>query len=58
MSIDRHFVSDIDKFLNECEKDPKSFSDSRRAEEEKYERINRLRDHKQKTKKNSFWKNF
>jgi hypothetical protein len=42
--IDKHFVSNIDKFLEKLRKEVPE-SASQRAEREKYERINYLRDH-------------
>jgi len=38
------YVSEIDRFLQECDQRPAASSISRRAEEEKYEVINKLRD--------------
>lgn len=42
--FNRHFVSEIDQFLQELNESPKAKSDARIDEERKYERINFLRD--------------
>jgi hypothetical protein len=40
----RRYVSETDQFLQAFDQKPEASSKSRRAEEAKYERINRLRD--------------
>ncbi|NVJ62490.1 MAG: hypothetical protein HWE27_19035 [Gammaproteobacteria bacterium] len=59
MSIDRNYVSDMDKFLEELDKDPNTMSESREQEAEKYKQINQLRDEaNEDSKNNSIWKDF
>jgi hypothetical protein len=59
MTIDRNYVSEMDKFLKELDLKPESHSDSRAKEEQKYQKINELRDnphHKDNSTK--IWKGF
>ena len=44
MSIDRNYESEMNRFLKELDTKADSHSDSRKKEEEKYRRLNALRD--------------
>jgi len=55
----RDFISDAGKFLQELEQRPETTSPARSAEEEKYTRINRLRDDPNaKADGKKIWKGF
>lgn len=58
--IDKHYVSPLDKFLTEFDKNNPAPSASQQHEINKYNRINRLRDDKTATdvKENSLWEEF
>jgi hypothetical protein len=59
MAIDRNYVSEMDKFLKELDQKPESHSDSRAAEEKKYQRINELRDNPNaKDDSEKIWRGF
>jgi len=59
MAIDRNYVSEMDKFLQAFDEKPESHSESRKAEEEKYKKINKLRDEAQQDSEDSkLWKDF
>ncbi|PWK49935.1 CBU_0585 family protein [Pleionea mediterranea] len=59
MSIDRNYVSEMDKFLIEFDKKPESHSESRAFEEEKYKRVHKLRDEEQAERKpGKLWESF
>lgn len=45
-SVNRSYVSGLDRFLFEFDKKPEASSASRRAVEVEYARIDRLRDHR------------
>ena len=47
MSIDRNYQSEMDLFLQEFDKRPEATSVNRKAEEEKYQKLNQLRDNNQ-----------
>lgn len=59
MSIDRNYISEMDKFLAELETKPGAMSESRQQEQEKYDKINRLRDEEDESAKtDKIWKDF
>lgn len=53
--LQRNYVSEIDRFLQEFDKRPEASSISRKAEEAKYARIFRLRDKANKDKTVDIW---
>lgn len=57
--LDRAYVSDATRFLQDVDSKPESWSPSREAEVKKYDRINELRDNKQPEKPASkIWSGF
>lgn len=56
--INRHYVSELDLFLQTFDKKPEATSDSRRAEERKYERIFLLRDRADIETNSKVWEKF
>jgi hypothetical protein len=56
---DKHYISDLDRFLFEFAEQHTEASDSQRKECYKYEKINQLRDHPQAdAEKNQLWEGF
>jgi len=59
MSIDRNYVSEMDKFLAELDKQPDTDSESRQKEVIKYNNINKLRDEAQEdSEQEKLWSSF
>jgi hypothetical protein len=57
--INRYYVSNLDRFLEEFDKKPEAYSASRRAEEAEYARIDELRDNPNASEpKKQIWEGF
>ncbi len=56
--INRHYVSELDRFLEAFDKKPEASSASRRAEEKKYARVFQLRDHADMEPTSKLWGKF
>ncbi|NVJ51284.1 MAG: hypothetical protein HWE11_12915 [Gammaproteobacteria bacterium] len=59
MTIDRNYISAMDKFLSELDKQPETQSESRINESNKYKKINKLRDNPQESSNSeTLWEDF
>ena len=56
--INRHYVSELDRFLEAFDKRPGATSASRRAEEKKYAKVFLLRDKADAEPTQKIWENF
>lgn len=56
--INRHYVSELDRFLEAFDKKPEATSASRLAEEKKYQRIFQLRDKADVETHSKIWEKF
>lgn len=56
---DKHYISDLDRFLFEFARQQTEASDSQRTESDKYQRINQLRDYPQaEVEQTKLWEKF
>ncbi len=57
-SKDKHYISELDRFLFEFAEQHPEASDSQRKEWKKHDRINQLRDRPQQGNSDDIWRDF
>lgn len=56
--LQRHYISALDRFLHNFDKKPEAYSESRLAEELKYQKIGKLRDNPSESQERDLFGDF